>query len=225
MNRLNIRSETMNLLKVVGPIMVGPSSSHTLGALRISRFVYKLIGGIPDEVSFILHEPFSKTYKGHGTDRALLAGILGLKQDDPNIKKAYEIAKIKNLKVNFMIEDLGEVHPNSVRIKVLKDGIPHEIEGSSIGGGDIKITFIDSVSCELSWDYDTLVIVNKDAPSALKSILDVIKVNVANLYLRRVNLLQERAVTIIELDEPIENIEEIKRSPYVYECYFIRRDT
>jgi len=215
----------MNLLKVVGPVMVGPSSSHTLGALRIAQFVYELIGGIPNEVTFILHESFSKTHRGHGTDRALLAGILGLKQDDPNIKNAYDIAKSKELKYSFIVEDLGDVHPNTVRIKVFKDGIPHEIEGSSIGGGDIKITFIDSVSCELSWDYDTLVIVNKDAPSALKSILDVIKVNVANLYLRRINLLQEKAITIIELDEPIENIEEIKKSPYVYECYFIRRDT
>lgn len=214
----------MNLLKVVGPVMVGPSSSHTLGALKIARFAYKLTGGIPEEVTFVLHEAFSKTYKGHGTDRALLAGILGLRQDDPNIKNAYEIAKENNLKYKFLVDDLGDVHPNTVRIKVLKDGQSHEIEGSSIGGGDIKITYIDSVLCELSWDYDTLVIVNKDAPSALKSILDVIKVNVANLYLRRINLLQEKALTIIELDEPLENIEEIKKSPYVYECYFIRRD-
>ncbi|SHH46421.1 L-serine ammonia-lyase, iron-sulfur-dependent subunit beta [Thermosipho atlanticus] len=214
----------MNLLKVLGPVMVGPSSSHTLGALKIARFVYKLIGGVPDEVTFILHGSFSKTYKGHGTDRALLAGIIGLRQDNPEIKNAYEIAKNFGLKFHFKLEDLGDVHPNTVKIKVKRDNVFHEIEGSSIGGGDIKITFIDSVPCELSWDYDTLVIVNKDAPSALKSILATIKVNVANLYLRRINLLQEKALTIIELDEPIENIEEIKSLPSVFECYFIRRD-
>ncbi|MBO8161477.1 MAG: L-serine ammonia-lyase, iron-sulfur-dependent, subunit beta [Thermosipho sp. (in: Bacteria)] len=214
----------MNLLKVVGPVMVGPSSSHTLGALRIARFVYKFIEGRPEEVSFILHGSFSKTYKGHGTDRALLAGILGLRQDDPEIKNVYEIADKFNLKYRFLFEDLGDVHPNTVRIRVLKDGMTHEVEGSSIGGGDIKITFIDSVPCELSWDYDTLVIVNRDAPNALKSILSTIKVNVANLYLRRVNLLQERALTIIELDEPINNLEEIRKLPCVFECYFIRRD-
>ncbi|ABR30206.1 serine dehydratase [Thermosipho melanesiensis] len=215
----------MSILKVLGPIMVGPSSSHTLGAIKIARFVHKLIGGIPEEVQFLLHGSFSKTYRGHGTDRALLAGIMGLQQDDPKIKNAFEIAKEKNLKYSFKVTDLGDVHPNTVRIKCTKDGISHEIEGSSIGGGNILITSIDSVPCNLSWDFDTLVIVNKDVPKALEKILETIKVNVANLYLRRINALLERALTIIELDEPIENLAEIKKLSWVYECYFVRRDT
>ncbi|MBT1247208.1 MULTISPECIES: L-serine ammonia-lyase, iron-sulfur-dependent subunit beta [unclassified Thermosipho (in: thermotogales)] len=214
----------MSILKVLGPVMVGPSSSHTLGALKIARFTYKLLNGIPEEVTFILHGSFSKTHKGHGTDRALLAGIMGFKQDDPRIKHAFEIANEKKLKYSFAIEDLGDVHPNTVKIKCLKDNIFHEIEGSSIGGGDIKITSIDSVPCNLSWDFDTLIIVNKDVPKALEKILDTIKVNVANLYLRRINALLERALTIIELDEPINNINEIKALSWVYECYFVRRD-
>ncbi|MBB6062519.1 L-serine dehydratase [Thermosipho japonicus] len=214
----------MSLLKILGPVMVGPSSSHTLGALKISRFAYKLVGKTPDKVTFLLHGSFSKTYKGHGTDRALLAGIMGFKQDDPRIKDAFEVAKERGLEYSFEIQDLGEVHPNTVRIKFEVEGIVHEIEGSSIGGGDIKITNIDSVPCDLSWDYDTLVIVNKDIPKALEKILDAINVNVANLYLRRINALLERALTIVELDEPVDNLEEIKKIPYVYECYFIGRD-
>ncbi|QTA37717.1 L-serine ammonia-lyase, iron-sulfur-dependent subunit beta [Thermosipho ferrireducens] len=214
----------MGLLNVMGPAMVGPSSSHTLGALRIARFAHKLSEGIPENVEFVLHGSFSKTYKGHGTDRALLAGIMGLKQDDPKIKEAYKIADKTGIKYRFVFEDLGDVHPNTVRIKTYKSGITHEIEGASIGGGAIKITFIDSVACELSWDYDTLIIVNKDAPGILEKILEKINVNVANLYLRRINALLERALTIIELDEPIKDLSHIKKLPYIYECYFIRRD-
>lgn len=214
----------MSILKVLGPVMVGPSSSHTLGALKIARFAYKLTGKIPEKVTFILHGSFSKTYKGHGTDRALLAGIMGMKQDDPNIKHAFEIANQKKIDYSFQVQDLGDVHPNTVRIKLETDETTHEIEGSSIGGGDIKITSIDSVPCDLSWDYDTLVIVNKDIPKALEKILEEINVNVANLYLRRINALLEKALTIIELDEPINDIENIKNIPYVYECYFIGRD-
>ncbi|MEN3041921.1 MAG: hypothetical protein ABDH59_01235 [Fervidobacterium sp.] len=101
--------------------------------------------------------------------------------------------------------DLGDVHPNTVLIKAWKGSIYNEIEGSSIGGGAIRITKINGVECSLTGDYPTLVIVNKDKPGALKDILDCIKTNIANVYLRRVNALQGIALSIIELDENIED--------------------
>lgn len=213
----------MGLLEVSGPVMTGPSSSHTLGALRIARFVYKLMG-IPDSAVFTLHGSFALTYKGHGTDRALLAGIIGLKADDPRVKDAYRLAKDVGLKYEFEFADLGDVHPNTVLIKAHKGDLYNEVEGSSIGGGAIRITKINGVECSLAGDYPALVVVNKDRPGALKRILDCINVNIANVYLRRVNALEGIALTIIEIDEnPSEEVLEcIRTLKNVIEVYAVR---
>ncbi|WP_448375165.1 L-serine ammonia-lyase, iron-sulfur-dependent subunit beta [Fervidobacterium sp.] len=213
----------MGLLEVSGPVMTGPSSSHTLGALRIARFVYKLMG-IPDSVVFALHGSFALTYKGHGTDRALLAGIIGLKADDPRVKDAYKLAKDVGLKYEFEFADLGDVHPNTVLIKAQKGDLYNEVEGSSIGGGAIRITKINGVDCSLAGDFPALVIVNKDRPGALKGILDCIGVNIANVYLRRVNALEGTALTIIELDEnPCKDtLDCIKSLKNVVEVYAVK---
>jgi len=213
----------MGLLEVSGPVMTGPSSSHTLGALRIARFVYKLMG-IPESVVFTLHGSFALTYKGHGTDRALLAGIIGLKADDSRVKNAYELARQAGVKYEFEFEDLGDVHPNTVLIKAQKGELYNEVEGSSIGGGAIRITKINGVECSLAGDFPALVIVNKDRPGALKEILDCISVNIANVYLRRVNALEGIALTIIELDEnPCrDTIECIKSLKSVVEVYSVQ---
>lgn len=212
----------MGLLEVSGPVMIGPSSSHTLGALKIARFVYKLMGSI-DRVIFQLHGSFSLTYKGHGTDRALLAGIIGLRADDPNVKNAYQLANALGIKYSFEPVNLGDVHPNTVLIKAWKENLYNEIEGSSIGGGSIRITKINGVECSLTGDYPTLIILNKDKPRALKDILDCIKTNIANVYLRRVNALQGNALSIIELDENVqkETLERLKNLSSVIELYFV----
>ncbi|ABS61318.1 L-serine ammonia-lyase, iron-sulfur-dependent subunit beta [Fervidobacterium nodosum] len=213
----------MGLLEVSGPVMTGPSSSHTLGALKIARFVYKLMG-IPEHVVFAMHGSFALTYRGHGTDRALLAGVLGIKPDSPDVKEAYNIAKMYGLQYEFEVQDLGDVHPNTVLIKAWKDNIYNEIEGSSIGGGAIKITKINGVECQLTGDFPTLVIVNKDKPGALKDILDCIKTNIANVYLRRINALQAIALTIIELDENASDdvLKCLKNLNNVLEVYNVR---
>ncbi len=115
----------MSLLDVVGPVMVGPSSSHTLGALRIARFVYKFAGSTPDEVEFVLHGSFAETGSGHGTYRALLAGIMGMRPDDERIRNALEIAGKISLHYRFTVEDLGDVHPNTILVRFVKDGRKH----------------------------------------------------------------------------------------------------
>ncbi|MGB9615642.1 MAG: serine dehydratase beta chain, partial [Fervidobacterium sp.] len=171
---------------------------------KIARFVYKLMG-VPEKVIFVLHGSFALTYKGHGTDRALIAGVLGIKPDNLDVKNAYEIARMYGIQYYFEQYDLGDVHPNTVLIKAWKDKTYNEVEGSSIGGGAIRITKINGVECSLTGDFPALVIVNKDKPGALKEILDCIKKNIANVYLRRVNALQGVALTIIELDENIDD--------------------
>ncbi len=216
----------MSLLDVVGPVMVGPSSSHTLGALRIARFAYKFIGEMPESVNFVLHGSFAETWKGHGTDKALLAGIMGMHPWDERIREAYIIAKNSGLKYKFTFEDLGEVHPNTVLIDAAKNSKTYRIMGSSIGGGEIRIIMINNVSCEISWEYNTMLTVIRDVPGALERILRNLTVNISNLYLRRTNALGKIATVIIETDEeiPPDDRKKISENPCVMDCYYVRRD-
>ncbi|HPV63110.1 MAG TPA: L-serine ammonia-lyase, iron-sulfur-dependent, subunit beta, partial [Fervidobacterium sp.] len=125
---------------------------------------------------------------------------------------------------SFESDDLGDVHPNTVLIKAWKDDLYNEIEGSSIGGGAIKITKINGVECSLTGDFPAIVIVNKDRPGALKEILDCLSVNIANVYLRRINALEGIALTIIELDENVDDevLRCLKRLDNVTELYFVK---
>ncbi|SHE57030.1 L-serine ammonia-lyase [Marinitoga hydrogenitolerans DSM 16785] len=214
----------MSMLDVVGPVMVGPSSSHTLGALKIARFAYKLFGEKPEKVEYYLHGSFAKTYLGHGTDRALIAGILGLREYDYEIKNAYNLAKKQNLKYSFIESDLGDVHPNTVLIRMFKDKKINEIQGASVGGGAIKITKINGVDCDLSGDYNTLIIVNKDIKGALENILKIIHVNVANLYLKRTNIIEGKSLTILELDEKPINLNELEKLECVIKYFYVGSD-
>src|SRR5690554_1778680 len=121
---------------IIGPIMIGPSSSHTAGAAKLAKIARGIAGEEPEEVTFYLHGSCSKTYKGHGTDRALVAGILGMDPADENLKESLKLAKMKGMKVSFEPKDLGDVHPNTVRVDMkLKDGKEVSVTGSSIGGG------------------------------------------------------------------------------------------
>ncbi|MDI3472743.1 MAG: L-serine dehydratase [Thermotogaceae bacterium] len=213
----------MSILDVVGPVMIGPSSSHTLGAIRIGRFVNRLLGEKPDSVVFYLCGSFSKTYKGHGTDRALLGGVLGMADDDENIKKSIEIASSTGLAFRFSAFENEEVHPNTVRIECQKNGILHDVWGASIGGGAINIFRVNGVECSLNGKAPVIFVVNRDVPGALSKILNKLEINVANLYLKRLNRLKLTAAAIIELDDAPskKTLEELKKLDVVLELYYI----
>ncbi len=215
----------MSLLDVAGPVMIGPSSSHTLGALRIGLFVNHIFGNIPEKVNFYLHQSFAETYTGHGTDRALIAGIMGYEQDDPEVKNSLIEARRKKINFEFISADLGDVHPNTVKIEAWCGRNFHEIWGSSIGAGMVKIIQINGVECSLNGMYPSLVVINKDTPNALGKILQKIEVNVANLYLKRINKLLGKAMSIIELDEEMKytNLFAVKSLDVVEEAYYIRK--
>ncbi|WP_240739242.1 hypothetical protein [Marinitoga lauensis] len=149
---------------------------------------------------------------------------MGLREYDYDIKNAYELAKKNNLKFNFIKSDLGDVHPNTVLIRLKKDNKINEIQGASVGGGAIKITKINGVDCDLSGDYNTLIIVNKDIKGALENILSVIHVNVANLYLKRTNILEGRALTILELDDKPSNLSELEKLECVIKYFYVGSD-
>ncbi len=190
--------------------MIGPSSSHTLGAMRISKFAYNLSGGVPQNVVFYLHGSFQDTYIGHGTWLALIAGLCGIATDNPKVARADRIAKTIGMKYEFKPVDLGEVHPNTVKILTFRNNEHHEIVGSSIGGGRIKIISIDSLRCQLDGEYPTLVIENDDVPGALELVTKTISnggVNIARLELNRESRYLKRASLVIEMDsEPSNDI-------------------
>ncbi len=161
-----------SVFDVIGPIMIGPSSSHTAGAARLAKVACSIAGDNNiEEVKFYLHGSFAKTYKGHGTDKALIAGMLNMDPWDENLRKSFEIAKEKGLKYEFIETDLGDAHPNTVKFVIKKtDGTMSEIIGSSIGGGNIIITSIDGQSMEFTGGNPTIVTHHKDVPGIISKI-------------------------------------------------------
>lgn len=145
--------------EILGPIMVGPSSSHTAGACKIARLAAKICPDNYESVEFYLHGSFAFTYKGHGTDRALLGGIMGFKTYDSSIKDAYEIADKKGINYSFIPMDLGEdYHPNTVKVKFnYKDRNSEYVIGSSIGGGNMKIVDINGIKVDYDGRFPTFL--------------------------------------------------------------------
>lgn len=156
---------------ILGPVMIGPSSSHTAGAARLG----KIAGAIGEnniiKVKFLLHGSFAKTYKGHGTDRALVAGILGMEPWDGRLRDSLRIAEEKGLQVEFQEADLGDVHPNTVKIIMqMADGSITSVTGSSIGGGSIVINEVDGEKVEFTGNYPTVIIKHIDVPGVISKV-------------------------------------------------------
>lgn len=174
---------------IIGPIMIGPSSSHTAGAARLAKVAGIVAGGKIKKVEFLLHGSFARTYKGHGTDKALVAGILNMDPWDENLKKSFSIAAKKGIEFKFTETDLGNVHPNTVKFIITKeDGSITEVTGSSIGGGNILIFNIDGQNVEFTGEYPTILTKHKDLPgvvSKISSILFKENINIANMRVYR----------------------------------------
>ncbi len=196
----------MNLFDIVGPVMVGPSSSHTAGAAKIGNVARRLLNEEVAEAVILFHGSFLATGRGHGTDKALLAGLMGLAVDDPLIPYSFEIAQQKGLKYRFDGIDLGDAHPNSV--KLLLTGISGkklELTASSIGGGRIEVNEVDGLANSFSGDYPTLIIQNQDQPGLVAEITCVLagfQINIATMQLYRSSR-GGYAVTVIECDNEV----------------------
>lgn len=218
----------ISIFDVIGPNMIGPSSSHTAGALRIALLVHKLVGNPIKEVTFHLYGSFAKTYKGHGTDKALVAGILGMNTEDERIRDAFMYAKESGLVYQFdTIESHAEVHPNTVEI-IAKDvtGDLTTVMGASIGGGNIRIDQINGVDVEFTGEYTTLIIKQKDMPGIvahLTQVLAAYQINIAFMRLYREGK-GTFAYTMIELDDAVseEVIEKLKENPHIISVKMIK---
>ena len=179
----------IGIFDVLGPIMIGPSSSHTAGAARLGKIARTIVNKPIKNVTFLLHGSFKETYKGHGTDRALVAGILGMMPDDERLRDALLIAEKEGLEVHFLPADLGQVHPNTVKILMTDcDDINWEVLGSSIGGGLVEIYEINGNKVKITGEYPTIITCHDDIPGTVSKVSTLFydnDINIAHMTLVR----------------------------------------
>ena len=196
----------MRLFDVLGPVMIGPSSSHTAGAVRIGRVARRLLGVQPTHADILLHGSFALTGKGHGTDRALVAGLLGMYPDDPRIPRSLEEADAAGLSVTFGRVELKNVHPNTALLRLKgPDGRALEVVASSVGGGRIRICEIDRITVNFSGEQNTLIVHNSDTPGHVSEVTTALAhrgINIATMQLYRSGQ-GGYAVMVLECDQPI----------------------
>ena len=197
----------MDIFEIIGPIMVGPSSSHTAGAVRIGLVARKLLARPPVRAELLLHGSFAATGRGHGTDRALVAGLLGFEPDDTRIPDSFVYAKEAGLDFRFDTVELRDAHPNSVLLRLWAepDGKPMEVIGASIGGGRIEIREFNGIKLRFSAEAPTLIVKNRDNPGSVADVSYLISrrnINIATFQVNRSSRGGE-AVMVIECDTPI----------------------
>lgn len=197
----------VSILDIIGPVMVGPSSSHTAGACRLGLLARNLVGGTPQTALIELHGSFARTGEGHGTDKAIAGGLLGFRPDDDRLRTAREIAEGEGLTYTFAKVKLGEeseVHPNSVRLTVEREGRTAVMIGASLGAGRILVNEIDGYPVEVHGNHHTIVLVAEDTRGSIARITGLLAddgVNIATLRVSR----QRRggdAFMVIEVDDP-----------------------
>lgn len=197
----------LDIFDILGPVMVGPSSSHTAGAVRIGRMARTLLGEQPVKVKIGLHGSFAETGQGHGTDRALVAGLLGMKPDDLEIPRSFELAAERGMEFSFETVQLREAHPNTAVLTVQGDGGDKlTVQAASTGGGRIRVDRLNGVEVSFTGAFNTLVIHHQDVAGELSRItneLAVGGVNIANMSLCR-NRRGGDVLTIIETDHKLQ---------------------
>ncbi len=196
----------MNIFDILGPVMVGPSSSHTAGAVRIGYTARKLLQDKPVEVKIGLHGSFADTGTGHGTDRALIAGLLGMRPDDTRIPDSFEIAEQQGLVFSFEKIRLKDAHPNTALLTLRgESGHCLEIQAASVGGGRIMIRRLDGIEISFSLEKPTLIVNNEDKPgyvAKVAALLSEEQINIASMQLYR-NHKTGQAIMVLETDQSV----------------------
>jgi L-serine dehydratase, iron-sulfur-dependent, beta subunit len=218
----------MDVFDIVGPIMIGPSSSHTAGAVRIGRIARMLLGKEPVTAKILLHGSFAETYRGHGTDKALIAGIMGMIPDDVRIRNSLEIAEKKGIQYSFMPVSLENTHSNTAVIELSAEGGKKiKIQGSSVGGGNIIITSFNDMAVEFTNQHETLIVLHQDKPGVISEVTYCCaqeKINICSFKLSRMEK-GGRAVMTIETDDEIpEKLRnDILEKEHVIHCTIINK--
>ena len=216
----------MNIFDIMGPIMIGPSSSHTAGAVRMGFVGRKLLGFQPARANIALHGSFAATGAGHGTDKAIVAGLLAMKPDDPDIPRSFQLAKEARLEVHIQTVDLRDAHPNTAVMTLIGErGRTVVVNASSLGGGRIRVNSIDGMNATFSGDMPTLIIRNEDKPGIVSEVTACLARRSVNIAARQ--LYRDRreglSVMVLECDQPLapEIIDSIQLLGGVVRCIYL----
>lgn len=218
----------MDLFDLIGPVMIGPSSSHTAGAARIGLTARMLLGEEAARAEIGLHGSFAKTYRGHGTDRALVGGLLGMAVDDPRLRDSLSLARERGLTVLFAPVSIRGAHPNTVRMTITGvTGRMLTLEAASVGGGNIEIRRLDGLNVDFTGKENTLIIHHTDAPgviAAVTGVLAQVRLNIATMqvYRRRAGA---DAMMVLELDGAPEEalLDKLRGLPEIQSATFLKR--
>lgn len=197
----------MNVFDMIGPVMIGPSSSHTAGAARIGYIASRLLGETAVRADILLHGSFAKTYKGHGTDKALIAGILGMRPDDARLRFSPQLAQQQGLAVTLTAGEIMDAHPNTAHIEL--EGVSGKVisvQGASIGGGNVRITKVNGMAVEITGQHITFIVLHRDAPGTIAAVTEMMaqqNVNICNFSLSRLEKGGTACMTI-EVDSRID---------------------
>lgn len=218
----------ISVFDVLGPNMIGPSSSHTAGTAVIAHLAQKMINGPLKSVEFTLYGSFAKTYRGHGTDRALLGGIMGFSTDDMRIRDSFRIAEERGLEFSFIVNETEtDIYPNTVDIRMTNvAGQVMSVRGESLGGGKVKIVRINQVKVDFSGEYSAVIVIHQDKPGLAAHITKVISdrnVNIAFMRLFRESK-GNTAYTIVESDDhlPEDITESLRENKHVHDVMIVQ---
>jgi L-serine dehydratase len=218
----------MTVFDIIGPVMIGPSSSHTAGALRIAAVARNILGREPRRADIGLAGSFARTGKGHGTDKALVAGLLGMASDDERIRDSFAIAGERGLEIHFNEIRIPRAHPNTARLFLTgKDRRECSVEGASVGGGSIVITGVNGMETAFSGSEDTLIIAHKDMPGMIAEVASLMAghgINIGNFRLSRPHR-GYQAVMVLEIDGGMneEIAGRLRALPHIDSVVFIKK--
>ncbi|MEN7551332.1 L-serine ammonia-lyase, iron-sulfur-dependent subunit beta [Rapidithrix thailandica] len=219
-------AEKSSIFDMIGPVMIGPSSSHTAGVVRIGRVAYKILGGTPEKADITFYNSFARTYEGHGSDRAVIAGLLNFKTDDTRIKNSFDHAEKNHLEFTFKsVGNASTMHPNTVKLHLEREGQMVDLTGVSRGGGVISITEVNGFPSNFSANLHTMIILAEDKKGSISFISSIIahdECNIANMIVSRKGK-HQLACQFIEMDSGVRPItlEYLKSLPWIKDVNYI----
>lgn len=218
----------MNIHDIVGPIMIGPSSSHTAGVVKIGLLANRILNCVPKKVTIIWYGSFAKTYIGHGSDKAIIAGLLGMKTFDENIRNSLAIAKENGMDFEFLTATNESYHPNTLKIISYNEfGEKRELLASSLGGGSAVIKKIDDIDVVIDGSYDTIFVRHKDEKGVVKCVTDVLydyEINIATMRVTR-SAKSGDAIMLIEIDDKLtpDGLDKLNNIPNIKKTIIIEK--
>lgn len=219
-------AEKSSVFDMIGPIMIGPSSSHTAGVVRIARTALKILGDVPDDADITFYNSFARTYEGHGSDLAIVAGLLDFKTDDVRIKESFKHAKERGLKYRFKsVGNASTLHPNTIKLNLKRGEKTLEVIGESRGGGLINIAEVNGFKADFSASLHTLIITARDVKGSVAFIADVVAhddCNIATMSVSRKGK-NDLAGLVIEMDSGLKpvTLEYLKSLSWVNQIIYI----